>query len=60
MSMLIFFSLGFFLARGWMAWSPSVERGLGWAVSASVALNFLVGLDYTLRGIHDFEKRRKA
>ena len=59
-TLLQMFSLGFFLARGWMEWSPAVDKALGLAVQVSVALNFLVGLDYTLRGIHDFEKSRKA
>jgi CDP-diacylglycerol--glycerol-3-phosphate 3-phosphatidyltransferase len=54
------FSLGFYLADGWMGWSPAVKQGLLWAVEASVVLNFVGGLDYALRGTHDFEKSRKA
>ena len=54
------FSLGFYLAKDWMKWSPPVLQGLLWAVEASVALNFLAGLDYALRGINDFEKTRRA
>lgn len=54
------FSLGFYLARGWMQWGPEAMQGLLWWVEASVALNFLGGLDYAARGIHDFEKSRRA
>ena len=54
------FALGFYLAQGWLEWSPGISQMLLWWVKISVALNFVGGLDYALRGIHDFEKRRKV
>jgi CDP-diacylglycerol--glycerol-3-phosphate 3-phosphatidyltransferase len=54
------FSLGFYLAHGWMQWSPETLQSLKYWVEASVAMNFVGGVDYALRGIHDFESSRKA
>jgi CDP-diacylglycerol--glycerol-3-phosphate 3-phosphatidyltransferase len=54
------FALGFYLADGWVNWGDGLKQALLWSVEASVALNFVGGLDYALRGTHDFEKTRRA
>jgi cardiolipin synthase len=53
------FALGFFLADPWLQWGPRAEPWMLAAVEVSVALNFLGGVDYALRGIHNFEKSRR-
>jgi len=43
-----------------MDWSPETLQSLKAWVEATEAMNFLGGVDYALRGIHDFESSRKA
>jgi CDP-diacylglycerol--glycerol-3-phosphate 3-phosphatidyltransferase len=53
-------ALAFFLAGPWLAWGPAAQEWMLLAVELSVALNFVGGMDYALRGIHEYGKSRRA
>jgi CDP-diacylglycerol--glycerol-3-phosphate 3-phosphatidyltransferase len=52
--------LGLVLGSLALQWDSAINRSLTYCLEAAVALNFLSGLDYAVRGIHDYEKNRRG
>jgi CDP-diacylglycerol--glycerol-3-phosphate 3-phosphatidyltransferase len=52
--------LGLNLGLPALGWTFGLQTGLMLGLEIAVVLNFISGLDYAARGIHDFEKNRRG
>ena len=52
--------LGLNLGLPALGWAPQSREAMVLGLEIAVALNFVSGLDYAARGIHDFEKNRRG
>jgi phosphatidylglycerophosphate synthase len=53
-------ALSLFLAEGWLDGGQQLQSILRWFLVLSTVIHFAGGLDYAFRGMHEYERVRRA